>query len=200
MSDATIQKEADRIKETANLMATAHHRESERYARYDHLLTWGGVAASIVLVGFVFSPPENVRTIVGLSPTWFSRLAGLASMITLFTSVFQIGWKPGAKAARHEEAADHYTAVKHSANRLFTQDTITDQEFAQLQGKHLDRAHLPTIPDARFLRTKQWHKRKVALSRALDEQPHKPLREIKSELKRYGTLLPLEKTPGAPKS
>ena len=48
---------------------------------------------------------------------------------------------------------------------------------------YLDNRDLPRIPEKRFLELKKWHLEKVAMSKALDENPHQSLDEIRKRLR-----------------
>lgn len=175
-----LKKELERIKHVADMLITMHSVLRDEYARKSVFFDCALFASSIILVALVFIDPVLLDWLP-LSAFGSRVLLGVFALLTFFLSlvVFRMDWK--AKAELHKRAAEAYSNIKLECQELLTTfGTASDTEIRKLLTRYRDLGEIcVSVPEGSFLRLKNKHKLKVALSKYLDDNP--------------GTCLPLLK-------
>ena len=93
------------------------------------------------------------------------------SLTFLSLVIFRVDWK--SKAELHKRAAEAYSHIKLECQELLmTFNTASDTEIQKLLIRYRDLGEIcVAVPEGSFLRLKNKHKLKVALSKYLDDNP-----------------------------
>ena len=127
--------------------------------------------------------PEFVERSLGLPADKYQWLAALLAAGSFSIVVVQLAWRPDARAALHDQAVRHYTKLAYRVSKaLQGRSDPTESEVARIQDEYLDDRDLPRIPENKFLPLKQWHLRKVLMSKELDRRPYESLRAMRRRL------------------
>lgn len=155
----------------------------ERYNRFIRLFITIGSAVSAMLIFAALS--AQYRLFAGLLAAFISIINAVRSEIRYDTLAKERGialqlWGDWLKDAikfgdvEMQKMSDDQAKVKH--------DQLMEAYKSIM-------ASTPPISDKQFLRGKQKHLQKIAISKALDKNPHKSLKQIKRELKASGGSL-----------
>lgn len=173
MNTESKTQEFKRKKRVADMLITAHSILGERYRK---ISVWFDI--SLMLTSFlvlllsilVLAAPVVVTDFLG---TMGGPAIVLGATVIFVVSVIEwrISWK--SKAAAHFRAAEDYSSIKGQITGLLSRGFGDgDVDAAQIEDRY-DRLGLKCvpIPNAKFVKLKRMHLRKVALSRLLDDQP-----------------------------
>ena len=167
-----LKKELERVKRVSDMLITMHSVLRDGYSRRSIAVDCALFASSIILAALVFVDPALLGWLP-LSAFGSRILIGLFALVTFFLSlvIFRVDWK--SKAELHKRAAEAYANIKLDCQELIvTFDNASDSEIQKLLVKYKDLGQICiAVPEASFLRLKQKHKMKVALSRYLDDNP-----------------------------
>jgi len=167
-----MRKELERVRNVADMLCSAHSVLRDRYERSSFILDVLILAASTWIVSLVFIDPKinNYLTPGKIPPAiWI----GFLSIATFFLTVLQMRMDWRGRADAHRKSCQMYSEVKQECRRLLLRDgNITPQESESVLSKYILAEKIGTnIPDTEFLKQKQRHKFKVAISRHLDRHP-----------------------------
>ena len=175
MSDH-LQQELIRFKRVADMLATAHSVERDRYEAWSLGLTISSLIISVILLSLVLVSEDFVERTTGVRLDLFKWVRAGAAALNFAIVVIGLSCRPAARAVLHDQAVRHYSKAKHQIRQLeASAGSLTEQAVALIREQYLDDRDLPRIAERRFLALKQWHLRKVAISRELDKNPHGPL-------------------------
>lgn len=172
MSDeGTMKDELSRICRVSDMLCTGHAALRDRYARFAFALDLLTLGLSTWLVAIAFVEP---KLNVALTPFgWDSQIwVGALGTGVFFLTLIQIktDWKGRSDA--HKRTLDVYIEVKREAAYLLSAGEY-ERDACQRVFSRYDMATsvgVP-IPESEFLRQKQRHLVKIALSKALDGRP-----------------------------
>ncbi|HXB98578.1 MAG TPA: hypothetical protein VNZ54_11040, partial [bacterium] len=164
------------LRQKADLQVTSHS-----YLR-DHYLGWGQrlnlytLFFSAVLLVFTLVSDDFIQRTLGLSPDGFKWAIGTAAFFTFCISLIELAWNPTQKAKAHDQAVAHYLRMNYEIRHLLTTEgKVSREKVRWIQEEYLDAPDLPRIPEARSLWLKQRHLLKLAMTRALERNPHQSL-------------------------
>lgn len=166
------------------MLASIHSKLSDDYRRQDAVFSSLLLVISTFLVGVVFISEDFVQTTVGLSANGLKWIIGIASICNFCGVLLVSQWGFQKRATEHREAVRFYFGIFNKIRRW--QDSgipITDEMIEEIRSDYARTQTLPKILEARFLRLKQWHLQKIAVSRELDKTPFEPISSIKERLK-----------------
>ena len=171
-----LEAELQAMRLKADLQVSSHS-----YLR-DHYLGWGQrlniytlLFSSLILI-FTLASEEFIQRTLGLSPDVFKWALSAAAFITFCLSLVELAWDPTSKSKAHDQAVGHYLRMNYEIrNLLNSSGTVTQEKVRWLQEEYLDAADLPRIPESESLRFKQRHLLKLALAKALEQNPHQSL-------------------------
>lgn len=170
-ANGAMRQELERIRRVADTLCTGHANLRDRYSLRALLLDLAILGLSTWLVALAFVEPRiNIR----LTPFgWHSQVwVGLLGTGTFFLTLFQLktDWK--ARADAHKRTLHVYAEVKREAGYLLASNTFDESEWRRVLARYdMASAVGVELPEAEFLRQKQKHLIKVALSRRLDTHP-----------------------------
>lgn len=186
-----IKNELQRIRRVSDMLITMHSVLRDEYSRRSIAVDCALFASSIILVALVFMDPVLLGWLP-LSDTGSRVLLGVFALVTFFLSliVFRVDWK--AKAELHKRAAEAYSNIKLECQEFLTTfDTASDTEIHKLLTRYRDLGEIcVSVPEGSFLRLKNKHKLKVALSKYLDDNPGACLLFLKMKIWFIDTFKP----------
>lgn len=170
-TETARQDELTRLCRVADMLCTGHAALRDRYARWALVLDLVTLGVSTWLVALAFVEP---RLNVNLTPfRWDSQIwVGVLGTGVFFLTLVQMktDWKGRSDA--HKRTLDVYAEVKREAGYLLSAGEY-DHDACQRVFSRYDMAASVgvSIPEAEFLRQKQRHLVKIAMSKALDGRP-----------------------------
>lgn len=171
------------LRDKANMQASCHSVLSDRYNRAHTILMSVVLFLSTFLVGITFISDQFVQATVGVQPDILRWITGLTSILIFAAGLLLSQWNFAGKAVDHRAAVRHYFAVVNRARYLLDSgEDVTERMVNELRSEYEHTEALPKIPESQFLKLKQHHLRKVAISKELDRTPHASLRQIRKRL------------------
>lgn len=155
-----------------DMLLTAHSVLRDRYNKYALVTDILLLFVSIVLCASTFIDPA-ISLKLGLGRDTLQIIFGICSIIIFFISlvVQRVDWKQ--KSERHNQAVDALIRMKNDCRELIKSGDEASKEEVKRQCQICawTLGTLPKIPDNQFVRLKAIHKRKVELSKLIDENP-----------------------------
>ncbi|WP_140885786.1 hypothetical protein [Muricoccus nepalensis] len=154
----------------SDMMCTAHAGLRDRYKRRALGLDLAILLPSAWLAALAFVEPRINLTLTpfGFEPQVWVGLLGVA-VFGLSIVQLRVDWKGRADA--HARAFEGYTEVKRDAGVLLAASAeITEQACRPIFARY-GAAGATSIPEGDFLRQKQRHLLKIAISKHLDSSP-----------------------------
>lgn len=152
-----------------DMMCSMHSVLHKKYARRAVFLDVCVMVFSSILFSFTFSEP-NTLSDIGVSERMFKYINRASSVCVFCLSIAAIiiDWR--GKSANHKQAFDVSNSLKSELRNALEFGGDSEKRDAC---KNADRslAALVPIPDSDFLRLKAWHLHKIAVSKALSENP-----------------------------
>jgi hypothetical protein len=170
-AESGLREELDRIRRVSDMLCTGHAGLRDRYARMALALDLSILALSAWLSALAFVAPNinHSLTPFGLdSQLWI----GVLSVATLFLAIIQLrtDWKGRSDA--HRRTLDNYAEVKREAGYLLATGEFEDHACRRVLARYdMASAVGVELPERYFLKQKQRHKMKLALSKHLDTHP-----------------------------
>lgn len=177
-----MKDELTRISRVSDLLCTGHAALRDKYAKFAFALDLLTLGVSTWLVALAFVEPKLNVTLTPFG--WDSQVwVGALGTGVFFLTLIQIktDWKGRSDA--HKRTLDVYAEVKREAGYLLSASEY-DRDACQRVFSRYDMAAsvgVP-IPESEFLRQKQRHLVKVALSKALDARPGSSLMWLRVRL------------------
>ena len=167
-----LKKEVERIRRVSDMLVSMHSVLRDEYARKSTVVDCSLFGSSIILVALVFMDPLLLGWLP-LSATASRILLGVFALLTFFISlvIYRVDWK--SKSELHKHAAATYSNIKLECQEILaTFETASDIDIQRLliRYRYLGQICI-AIPDSSFLRLKNKHKTKVAISKYLDDNP-----------------------------
>jgi hypothetical protein len=166
-----IRDRLSKLKERANLQASAHAVLRDHYALWNYWLTIGALIPTAALLLFPLVTDDFIVSALHMSPAAFKLLNAAVALFAFVAVLIQMVWRPDSLSKAHRRAVEHYTAAKFDTRRLLEASNIVPSDAKILEQTYLEVRGLPDIPEGKFLRLKQRHLQKVALSAELDKNP-----------------------------
>lgn len=171
------------LRNKANMLSTCHSVLSDRYRMWNTVLMSVILSLSALEVGTAFISDQFVKNTLNILPEALMWIKGVFAILLFAAGLLLSQWDLANKTADHRTGIKHYFATVNHARYLLDSETrITKEMLEDLRTRYADTEGLPKIPDAQFLKLKQHHLRKVAISRELEKTPHTPLRQIRNKL------------------
>lgn len=177
-------QELDRLRRVADQMATMHSVMSERLQRRSNLTLVSSLVLSLSLLLLALAEPEFVRRTLGLAPDLFRWALAAGAFANFLLVAIDLAFRPAAQAQAHDSAVRHFAKAKNHLRELETRGNgLTESDLQDAKSRFFEDRDLPRIPERQFLPLKQWHKQKVAISKALDSRPLDSLRSVRKRLR-----------------
>lgn len=178
-SDQRLQ-ELRSLKDKADLLASIHSKLSDDFYRAHNWLSSILLVISTLLVGMTFISEDFVYSSIGLSSGAQKWAIGITSILNFAGVLLLAEWRFQEKAATYQEAVRFYFGIVNKIRMtLDSGEKITEEKVQEIRNEYGRTNALPKIPDSRFLKLKQWHLQKVAVSRELNKHPFESISSIK---------------------
>lgn len=177
-----MKDELTRICRVSDMLCTGHAALRDQYARRAFVLDLLNLGVSTWLVALAFVEPKLNVTLTPFG--WDSQVwVGALGTGVFFLTLVQIktDWKGRSDA--HKRTFETYFEVKREAGYLLSAGEYDQDDCRRVFSRYDMAASVGVpIPETEFLRQKQRHLVKVALSKALDDSPATPLVWLRARL------------------
>jgi hypothetical protein len=183
------QQDLKLLRDKADMLASIHSHLSDRYSTSYTIITSVLLVISTLLVGLTFVSDQFIQVGLGINADSLKWIVGIVSILNFSGVMLLAEWKFQDKSAQHREAVRFYFGIVNRIRRLLdTKQEITEDIIEEIRTEYGRTQGLPKIPDSRFLKLKQWHLQKVAISRELSNHPFETVSAIKKRLKNNTTV------------
>jgi hypothetical protein len=175
MADSIPRAEYDRMWSVIDVMLSGHSYLRDRYRRRALGLTLIVMALSVIATTLAFVSPDvqfDLGPISAPLTSWLGTLSATVFFLAIVELV--VDWR--GKAGAHADAALKLSSLKatfrgarETGGVLASEDVDLESEYRQTMSAIVE------IPERQFLRTKVRHRRKVAVSRLIDQHEGAPL-------------------------
>jgi hypothetical protein len=156
------------------MMLSGHASLRERYRRRSTCLILAIMALSIVAATVALQDDESV-VIFGVDLAATEWLAGLSGMI-FFLSIAELVLDWRGRAWAHGDAADRLGRLKGEFRRAKVSEHSVETDGVDLDIEYdQTTAAIVEIPNSVFNRLKAKHRRKIEISKLLDDSPGAPI-------------------------
>ena len=173
------------FRDKADLLASIHSKLSDQYKSWHTAISSILLLISSILVGMTFISDQFIKDSIGLMPNTWKWIVGIISILNFAGILLLSEWKFQESAASHREAVRFYFAIVNRIRELVDRadkTEITDETVEKVRADYGRTQALPKIPDSRFLKLKQWHLQKVAISREISKSPFQSMKNIKKRM------------------
>lgn len=177
MSEKDKHDQLEKLRWKAELLRNAHsmlHRKFKRYSNWLHffILVGSSIVAILTFAGY--------ETFLPLFPSWrdagFKLGVGLFASLVFILTVIEEYLKLGSKVGAHENAIKQLTTFIREIEIVQKLSVITNEDMSKLVKQYTSiNESIPTIPDNVFFKAKQGLKRKIEISKALDNHSFLPI-------------------------
>lgn len=183
-----IIRELDNLKRKTALMQACHGQLAENLSWLENL---SSILITIISFLAIIATTAEARTLLwSVSESDLKSLAALCSLAVFFATLVKFETRWGAKAAAHTASLKALTRFLRQLD--ITLKTLDDKDNAELETlaaqlvtEYSDICEVsPDIPSKQFLKLKQQHLQKIALSRALDKEPFTNIRKLRRQIAR----------------
>lgn len=181
-AEDAMKDELTRICRVSDMLCTGHAALRDRYAKFALALDLATLGVSTWLVALAFVEPKLNMTLTPFG--WDSQIwIGALGTGVFFLTLVQIktDWKGRSDA--HKRTLDVYSEVKREAGYLLSAGEYDHDACRRVFSRYDMAASVGVpIPESEFLRQKQRHLVKVALSKTLDGRPAASLMWLRARL------------------
>lgn len=178
-------KELKALRDKANLLASMHSRMSDIYRFWHTSISSAILIFSTFLVGLTFISEDFIEKSIGIHPFAVKWIIGITSIFTFLGVLLLTEWGFQGKAVEHREAVRFYFRIVNKIRQwLDNAIEITPEMIEEIRSEYSQTQSIPKIPDSQFLKLKQWHLRKVAMSRELDKNPFLSIQEVSKRMQK----------------
>lgn len=173
-----INEELDKQCKMIDMMLSAHSRLRDQYSFRSCFMDLLVFCSSLVLIAFLFLDPiilqylsihqDLSRLVIGT----FTIIISILSFVSL-----RVDWKQ--KGEQYRQTAEALAKLKNDCHNLKSEiECITFKAKKQIITDTINQ--LPVkIPENQFLKQKAIHKRKIELSKAIDQNPSASINVLK---------------------
>ena len=181
-AEDAMKNELTRLCRVSDMLCTGHAALRDRYAKLAFSLDLLTLGVSTWLVALAFVEPKLNVTLTPFG--WDSQVwVGALGTGVFFLTLIQIktDWKGRSDA--HKRTLDVYAEVKREAGYLLSAGEYSHDSCQRVFSRYDMAASVGVpIPESEFLRQKQRHLVKVAMSRTLDDRPATSLMWLRVQL------------------
>ncbi|MGS2641084.1 hypothetical protein [Streptosporangium sp. LJ11] len=176
-------REIERQRSTVDQMATSHSMLRGQYRRRAVASTCVLLAASVVATAFAFASGDAKISLLVITIER-STLLGWFAMFTFTLTLIDLVLDWRGRARGHEDAVRQLAVLKAEYRALPAagDEAAARERVSQRYQAVMDA--LPPVPEAKFLRLKARHLRKVEMSRILSDNPGITVRQARKVLRR----------------
>jgi hypothetical protein len=170
-----LKAELQAMRQKADLQVSSHSYLRDHYMGWGQRLNIYTLFFSALILFFTMASEDFIQRTLGLSPDLFKWALGGAAFGTFCLSLIDLAWDPASKSKAHDQAVGHYLRMNYEIRNLLSIGSVTREKVRWLQEEYLDAADLPRIPEDQSLSLKRHHLKKLAMAKALEQNPHQAL-------------------------
>jgi hypothetical protein len=181
--------DAEQIRsELRDLRLNADQKVSSHSFLRDYYHGWGQRLNIYVLLGtaallcFTLVSDDFVERTIGMPADSLKWAEGGVAFLAFCLSLIDLTWNPAIKAKAHDQAVTHYLRMNYEIRNLRGSDLLTRDKVRWLEEEFLDVTELPRIPEDQSLELKQRYLKRMAISEALERNPHQSMRWLSIKL------------------
>ncbi len=175
--------ELRRLYRVADQMVSMHSRLHDEYRSRAVSLLLTAVVISILMMIFVLVDQPFMSRTAGIGTDSLRWTLAVAAFCNFLFVVLDLVLRPGAIAEAHDAAAQHFLRAKNRLRELqATAEGVSSETVNTIRERFFEDPDLIRIPEKKFLKMKQWHLMKVAVSKALDKDPGQSVGRLRREL------------------
>lgn len=165
-------KDVERMHRVSDMLLTAHSHRRDKLSFWASSLEMSTLGLSILSLAFVFAEPSQVGTRAYID-TLLTVLPWIGIFVFLLT-VVQLKYDLRGNSALHGKAVGTLAGLKSELNALLkSNDAGLEQDYERMRRYYdLSMNSIPPIKERDFLKFKALHKKKVQISKILDEYPN----------------------------
>jgi DNA polymerase III epsilon subunit-like protein len=171
-SEARRREDIKKRERAANLQATQHASLRDMYGTSSIIVTVSALLLTSLIIALSLASDQVAFEAFRMSPIEFKLVTAGIALLAFSLVLVQLVWRPDSRHYGHKAAVNHYTNAKFEFRKLLKQTHISDTDVAIAEAKYLDVRDLPPVPERWFLPLKQWHEKKLAMSRRLNDDPN----------------------------
>lgn len=183
MNSQSPSEQLEGLKRSCDQMISQHSFLRDMYSGRASAIDIALLVMSASLSALIFAPDELISKVLFfvVDPKLIIGFIALAVFILSMVS-WKVDWKGMENA--HREAAILLSELKQEINaRQRGRDPVNADAVPPIQAEYkIITDKCIRIPERYFLKTKQHHKQKIALSRIIDEKPHINIKLAKIKL------------------
>ena len=149
--------------------------------------------ATAALLCFSLASNEFIQRTVGMPADDLKWTQGAVAFLAFCLSLIDLTWNPAIKSKAHDQAVAHYQRMNYEIRNLLGSGPVTRERVRWLEEEFLDVAELPRIPENQSLVLKRHHLQKIAISKALELNPHQAIWWLTFKLWWRGPVRPVPK-------
>lgn len=182
-SDEQKLKEIKAFRDKANMLASIHSKLSDKYEYWYTILSSFLLIVSTVLLGLTFISDTFVQNSIGMTPNALKWSLGLTAILNFCGVLLLSQWGFQQKAIEHRQAVNFYFRIVNEIRQWIDSGiVITEDMIKEIRSEYAKADNIPKISDSQFLKLKQWHIQKVAISRELEISPFESIKSIRKRL------------------
>lgn len=166
--------DVDRRVRVIDMMVSMHSRLAQVYRRRGLLVDVGILIGSAVVVAGVFAEGA-ILSQLGLEPGATNITVRVLSLTVFILSIVSLRVDWSGRSREHEDARRKLARLKHAWRKAKRGDLDSDDIANLRERTDYVMSTITEIPDSSFNRLKAYHRRKVRVSRMLDDHPTVPL-------------------------
>ncbi len=160
----------EKIKDTADMMVSAHAFLKERYRLWSILSDVFLFSCTVLLCVVAFADQSLLVRFLGSDFNIYVGIFAIVAFVYSFVAS-NLDWK--VKAERHKSAFEKYLELKFECADILQRankgENVAIERF--MEKYQTSTPMIMSVPEKYFLRCKKHHKRKVAISKYLDQHP-----------------------------
>lgn len=170
-------KQLQKLKYKSELNRNAHSLLCSKYKNFSKLLHGLILVSSSVVAILTFADVEDFHVIFSsLTEDIYKFSVGLIASIVFILTVLEEFLNLNGKSSSHENAVKQLTTFIRLADATEKKNEILDEDIDGLTTQYtIVNENIPLIPDKAFFKAKQKMKRKIYISKALDDNPFVPI-------------------------
>ena len=199
-----MQNELHDLQRNADQNITSHSYLRDYYRGWGQRLNIYILLGTAALLCFSLVSSEFIQRTVGMPADDLKWTQGAVAFLAFCLSLIDLTWNPAIKSKAHDQAVAHYQRMNYEIRNLLGSGPVTRERVRWLEEEFLDVAELPRIPENQSLVLKRHHLQKIAISKALELNPHQAIWWLTFKLWWRGPVRPAPKPvpslpPSAPK-
>lgn len=185
--DNNLLKFLDKLKRKAEITRNAHSYSGGIYETRFKILRGFSIIGAAISATLIFADYDLFSSILNLGNEQILRLVGgTFSLLVFLSSLLEYVLEYQQRFEKHYQTVRLLTSLIRDIDMMKymgNSESLRREDIEKLENRYnWINEQAPIIPDGFFLKSKQKFLQKLEISKALDENPFKSIKEIKNEL------------------